>query len=113
MVSTSENTTPSQSFLTAPIDLRSEQRLAASGLRFALVDTNDPAALETWMQAESRGFHEARITRAKLDVLLPAVKNRRTTGVWDDSSADTASPVATISTWTMHLTVPGDRKSVV
>lgn len=107
-MSTSENSSSDQSFLTTPIDSRSEQRLAANGLRFALVDTNDPVALEIWLQAESRGFHESRITRAKLDVLLPAVKNRRTTGVWDESSADAASPVSTICTWPMDLTVPGE-----
>lgn len=92
----------------APIDALSAERLAAQGLDLALVDTGDSAALTMWLQAENRGFHGGRMTKAKLDVQLPHIAHRRTTGVWDPDAADAISPVATVSTWVMDLTVPGE-----
>jgi predicted acetyltransferase len=98
----------SYEYATAPIDALSAERLAAQGLEFALVDTSDREALTAWLQVENRGFHGARLSQAKLDAQLPHVAHRRTTGVWDPDSADAASPVATVSTWVMDLTVPGE-----
>lgn len=46
--------------------------------------------------------------QATLDVQVPHIAHRRTTGVWDPDSADAASPVATVSTWVMDLTIPGE-----
>ncbi|CAN5521340.1 GNAT family N-acetyltransferase [soil metagenome] len=92
----------------APIDALSAERLAAQGLDFALVDTADTAALTTWLQAENRGFHGGRMPQEKLDAQLPHITHRRTTGVWDPDAADAESPVATVSTWVMDLTVPGE-----
>lgn len=94
-------------YATAPIDSLSAEGLAAQGLDFTLVDTSDSEALTAWLQAENRGFHGGRMTKAKLDALLPHVAHRRTTGVWDPDSPDAASPVATVSAWVMDLTVPG------
>jgi predicted acetyltransferase len=98
----------SYEYAKAPIDALSAERLAAQGLDFALVDTADTAALITWLQAENRGFHGGRMPQAKLDVQLPHLAHRRTTGVWDPDAADAESPVATVSTWVMDLTVPGE-----
>jgi predicted acetyltransferase len=95
-------------FATAPIDALSAERLAAQGLDFALVDTSDRDALTSWLQAENRGFHGERMSQAKLDVQLSHIAHRRTTGVWDPDAADAASPVATVSTWVMDLTLPGE-----
>ncbi|MHC5796354.1 GNAT family N-acetyltransferase [Lacisediminihabitans sp. FW035] len=95
-------------YANAPIDALSAERLAAQGLDFALVDTADTAALTDWLQAENRGFHGGRMPQAKLDVQLPHIAHRRTTGVWDPDAADAGSPVATVSTWVMDLTVPGE-----
>jgi predicted acetyltransferase len=92
----------------APIDALSAERLAAQGLDFSLVDTADREALTTWVQAENRGFHGTRMSQEKLDVQLPHIAHHRTTGVWDPDAADAASPVATVSTWVMDLTVPGE-----
>lgn len=99
--------TVSYEYATAPIDPESSARLAEQGLTLALVDTSDRAALTTWVQAESRGFHGARVSAEKLDVQLPHIAHRRTVGVWDAATADAASPVSTVSTWVAHLTVPG------
>ena len=98
----------SYEYAKAPIDALSAERLAAQGLDFALVDTADSEALTFWLQAENRGFHGGRLPQAKLDVQLPHIAHRRTTGVWDPDAADAASPVATVSAWVMHLTVPGE-----
>ena len=99
--------TVSYEYAKAPIDARSAERLAAQGLDFSLVDTTDVTALTTWLQVENRGFHGGRLPQSKLDAQLPHVAHRRTTGVWDRDSADADSPVATVSTWVMDLTVPG------
>ena len=100
--------TVSYEYAKAPIDALSAERLAAQGLGFALVDTANSEALTSWLQAENRGFHGGRLSQAKLDVQLPHIAHRRTTGVWDPDAADALSPVATVSTWVMDLTVPGE-----
>ncbi len=94
-------------YAAAPIDALSAERLAAKGLALALVDTSDVTAFSAWLQVENRGFHGGRLPQPKLDSQLPLIAHRRTTGVWDPESADPASPVATVSTWVMDLTVPG------
>ena len=98
----------SYEYAAAPLDARSAERLASQGLDFALVDTSDADALTAWLQAENRGFHGGRMLQSTLDAQLPLVAHRRTTGVWDPDSADAPSPVATVSTWVTHLTVPGE-----
>ena len=98
----------SYEYAKAPIDALSAERLAAQGLDFALVDTADRAALATWLQAENRGFHGGRMPQEKLDRQVPRIAHRRTTGVWDPDAVDAASPVATVSTWVMDLTLPGE-----
>lgn len=61
------------------------------------------------MQAENRGFYGTVLDGDELDVQLPRIAGRRTTGVWDASAADEASPVATVSSWSAGLTIPGER----
>ena len=97
--------------LELPIDSASAARLAQDGLRFGLVDRTDPIAFASWSQSVSRGFHAPRDTQEQLDQRLSFYANRRMSGVWDDSEADAASPVATIDAWPSDLTVPG-RSSV-
>jgi predicted acetyltransferase len=98
----------SYEYAKAPIDALSAERLAAQGLDLALVDTSDNAALAAWLQAENRGFYGDRMAQEKIDRQVPLIAHRRTTGVWDQDAADTASPVATVSTWVMDLTLPGE-----
>ena len=106
-VSNPVDTSP-EPFMTTLIDVRSVQQLASGALRMSLVDTSDAVALAQWFSAESRGFHDSQPTPEKLAVILPHLVNRRTTGVFDDSGADAAAPVATISSWPMNLTLPGE-----
>ena len=90
-----------------PIDSESAERLAANGLRFGLVDTNDPEAFGAWLHADARGFHGAGPSEDSVETQVRGLAYRRTTGVWDDSSAEAASPVSTVSSWPTQLTVPG------
>lgn len=93
-----------------PIDETSRARLAAEGLRLDVLDLDDTAAYEAWFRAESRGFHGDEPTAEHiawrrtfpLDV-------DRATGVWDDTIANPAEPVATTLCWPADLTVPGHR----
>ena len=73
-----------------------------------LVDTDSPEFL-VWLHAEARGFHAARPSEESLDEQVRGFASRRTTGVWDESGADAASPVSSVSSWPTELTVPGRR----
>jgi predicted acetyltransferase len=88
------------------IDPESAGRLAAQGLRMRLVDTDSPE-FPAWLYAEARGFHAARPSEESLDEQVRGFAYRRTTGVWDESGADAASPVSSVSSWPTELTVPG------
>ncbi|MDQ1597741.1 MAG: hypothetical protein QOI70_1165, partial [Microbacteriaceae bacterium] len=95
-------------FLTAAIDSESADRLKARGLRLALVDTSDTDSLAELLRAENRGFHGSAMDSDTLEFVLPRIAGRRTTGVWDDSAAELATPVSTVSIWPTELTVPGN-----
>jgi predicted acetyltransferase len=95
-------------FLTAAIDSESADRLEAQGLRLALVDTSDTDSLGEWLRAENRGFYGSAMDSDTLEFVLPRIAGRRTTGVWDDSAAEPATPVSTVSIWPTELTVPGN-----
>ncbi len=71
-----------------------------------LVDT-DSAEFAVWLQAEARGFHSARPSEESIAEQVRGLAYRRTTGVWDESGADAASPVASVSSWPTELTLPG------
>jgi len=94
---------------TAPIDPTSAKRLASKGLELATVDTSDTAAFARWFQAEARGFHDTTLPDKSVEEKLPGLAHRRSTGVWDSTAADAASPVATVSSWPVDLTVPGEK----
>jgi predicted acetyltransferase len=97
----------SRDYQTHPIDTTSFEQLAHSGLRLALVDTTDTASFTTWLAAVSRGFHDRRPSRDALEAQVRSRASRRTTGVWDDTGADPAIPIATIASRATELTVPG------
>lgn len=96
----------SDEYLALPIDADSTRGLAAQGLRFGLVDVEQEEFLP-WMGAVSRGFLEPHPRQAVIDARRGRPPYRRITGVWDDSLADAATPVATASSWPTELTVPG------
>jgi len=81
--------------------------MAAGGLRFDLVDNADRAVFGPWSQVITRSFLEPSQADAKIDQLQSYYRAMRLTGVWDDTAADPAMPVATFRTWPADLTVPG------
>ena len=93
----------------APIDQLAQAALATRGLRLGLVDTADRAAFTAWIKADHRGFHMADASDDVVTANLDSLAYRRTTGVWDQTSHDPASPVGTVNSWVADLTVPGGR----
>lgn len=81
--------------------------LAERGLRMAAIDAADDAAVRAWVDADSRGFHDAAPTEEFLTELRDDFALQRTIGVYDDTLADPAVPVATISAWPAAVTLPG------
>jgi predicted acetyltransferase len=90
-----------------PIDAQSAQTLANDGLRLTLVDTADAPLFEAWLQADARGFHGSTFDEKTAKEWMAGIADRRTTGVYDDSSAEPETPVATVNSWATPLTVPG------
>ena len=97
----------SNDFRNLPVDTDSAERLASQGLRLGLVDPTDADAFGAWLQADARGFHDSRTSDETVAAHVRGLADRRTTGVWDDTGADAASPVGTVSSWPSELTVPG------
>ncbi|WP_033210330.1 GNAT family N-acetyltransferase [Gryllotalpicola ginsengisoli] len=100
------------SFADAPLDPQSAARLAERGLELRLVDTSDQAAFDAWIQADHRGFYGGAVEPERLAETRERTAYRRTTGVFDASAADPATPIATAQSWPTRLTVPGDDASV-
>lgn len=97
-------------YLTLPVDAASASVLADRQLRLGLVDTADAAAFTAWLRADHRGFH---LGEAGPEIITPSLEGlayRRTTGVWDETARDAASPVATVNSWPVGMTVPGERR---
>jgi predicted acetyltransferase len=92
----------------APIDKTAKANLAKQGLRFELLAASDDS-FGPWFQAMVRGFLGTTAEDDTLAARGEAFAHRRMTGIWDDSLADAASPVATSSSWITDLTVPGTR----
>jgi predicted acetyltransferase len=90
-----------------PIDAQSAAVLEKQGLRFSLVDVTDDDAFGPWLLAVGRGFLDGRAAAEVIAARMPSFVGRRVSGVWDDTAADPASPVATVDSWSMDLTVPG------
>ena len=99
--------TDAHDFTSLPIDPVSAAALASHDLRLGLVNTADPAAFTAWLRADHRGFHLAEANDEIIAASLTGLAYRRTTGVWDESARDAASPVATVNSWTTGMTVPG------
>ena len=117
----------------APVDPESTAALCAHGLELTLLDTRQPtdqtypgpahtdqanigpahtaventAVLRRWILAESRGFHEPEPSDERLAGQAAEIAGDRITAVWDPSAADPETPVATIRSWVMGVTVPG------
>lgn len=94
-------------YVSVPIDPESAAALSESGLRLAVVDPADDEATRRWLLADARGFHEITPSESTLQVQAEDIATDRVTGVWDASQVDPETPVATVRSWEMDLTVPG------
>jgi predicted acetyltransferase len=94
--------------LSTPIDAIAAADLAGRNLRFDTIASSDPG-FGPWFQAMGRGFHESIFNEDQLPDRVEGFAGRRICGVWDESLVDAATPVATASSWTMPLSVPGAR----
>jgi predicted acetyltransferase len=95
------------SYANAPVDPESAAALTERGLTLDVLDATDDAGLKRWLLADARGFHEITPTENTLEVQVDDINTDRVTGVWDPTSADPETPVATVRSWKMGLTVPG------
>lgn len=92
-----------------PIDPDAKAALAKRGLDYRLIDPGDLASLDTWIDADHRGFHHARPRDVGRDYDRAVMSERRVHGVYDSTIAEPAVPVATVSSWPAGLSVPGGR----
>ncbi|MFF2493376.1 GNAT family N-acetyltransferase [Agromyces sp. NPDC058064] len=92
-----------------PLDPKAEAALAARGLEYRVVDHDDREALEAWVEADRRGFHEGRAHAAELARELTVIADRRVIGVYDPTLDAPGTPVATAACWPSGLSVPGGR----
>ncbi len=94
-------------YTSLPVDPESKAALDAQGLTLGLVNASDPEAARRWFLSETQGFHDPAPDDERVNLLITELGDDRVTGVWDRSGADPESPVATVRTWAMDLTVPG------
>jgi len=92
---------------TAAVDERSRDALASRGLEPRIVPAGDAAAVDAWLETVARGFLEPEPTAETLEALRERNPARRMTGVFDPDGVVPERPIATISSWTTELTVPG------
>jgi predicted acetyltransferase len=97
----------SNEYLTLSIDSGSAARLAETGLRFDVVDTSTVDTFGPWYEAANRGFYGPRSSVETIAARLGTGQSRRNSAVWDATSAEPATPVATAAGWPSELTVPG------
>ena len=93
--------------LSIPVDATSAAALSARGLRMAVIDPTDPAQTRAWIEADARGFHDAAPSDEFLAELNDDFPGQRTVGVFDETLAEPAIPIATVASWPAALTVPG------
>jgi predicted acetyltransferase len=95
-------------FRTESVDAAIAERLRTQGLRMDLLDMNERSAVDAWSDAANRGFHGGQATPERYTESAEAIRARRNTGVWDESSS-TLEPVGTSNSWISRLGVPGGR----
>lgn len=93
-----------------PADPRAVESLAARGLRYALVDPQDPVAFAPWYRADARGFHMGEPADDFLEQNRLVNEPRRHVGVFDDAIAHPEVPVGIVNSWPAPLAVPGGRE---
>ena len=88
-----------------PLDETSRATLAAEGLHYELVDTDDADAHERWLQAYHRGFHSDALTADQVHEYRAKLADPRLIGVWDGTAAEPEHPIATVGSWRSPLSL--------
>lgn len=94
-----------------PLDDTSRAALEATGLRYAALDTADASAFDLWLQAAYRGFHFDAFTDEQLAQYRQGFGPTRTIGVWDSTTVEPESPVATVASWRSPVSL-GEGRSI-
>ncbi|MFN4002330.1 GNAT family N-acetyltransferase [Microcella sp.] len=94
-----------------PLDEHSRAALAASALTYDALTGADASAFDRWLQAAYRGLHFDALTPEQLAQYREGFGPTRAIGVWDPTSAEPESPVATVASWRSPLSL-GDGRSV-
>lgn len=97
--------------LSLPVDATAAAALAAQGLRLSVLDPADEAAQRAWVEADTRGFHDAAPTDEYLAELRGDAVLQRAIAIHDPSLVDADIPVATLGAWPAAMTVPGGEVS--
>ena len=92
-----------------PADPSSVEAFAARGLRYTVVDPDDPGAYAPWARATGRGFLGAEPTDDYLEQSRLLTLYRRHIGVFDATIAHPEAPVGTLTSWPTPLAVPVGR----
>jgi len=92
------------------LDETSRVALAAEGLRYAMVDSDDPAALDRLLQAAYRGLHANAFTAQELADYRAGFAHARSIGVQDSGAAEPENPVATVVSWRSNVSLHDDAR---
>jgi predicted acetyltransferase len=91
----------------APADRSASEALAVNGLEYRVIDTDDAAVFDPYLQAEMRGFLAGEQSEEQLGGARTGLAFRRFVGVYDPESLDGSQPVGTVNSWVTDLTLPG------
>lgn len=91
------------------LDESARAALAGHGLDLRLVDADDRASWERWMDAVRRGFFDPEPTADQYEGAHGRMAGqRRTIGVYDPAAPVADTPVGTFQSWVAEVSVPGD-----
>ncbi|WP_420115120.1 GNAT family N-acetyltransferase, partial [Pseudactinotalea sp.] len=92
---------------TVPLDSASTQSLADRGFDYRIV-TTEGEPFERFNAAIGRGFLGERSTPERVQGWRESIDGNRLVGVYDPEGADPETPVGTVNSWVMDVTVDAD-----
>lgn len=101
---------PSLDGKTTAADPEAVATLAARNLDYRVVDTDDHAAFDPYLNAENRGFLNGEQTAEQLGGTREALAFRRFIGVYDPAAVERDEPVGTVNSWVAEMSLPENRR---